>query len=615
MKVYIERLRRFVSTFMADTTGVILPYVALMMVVFIGLGALALDGGRALSMQTQMQAMADGWALAGARELNQQSGAITRATNAINNMVTTNALTGLGYSGSFTHSVNFYSSLNAANVGGGITTADDLQARYVRVIVNPVTVATILPIPFFKAGGSNSFSAGAQATAGFTSQTYCDIPPVFICNPYETGGMSDSQATAALRTNMALPSVQRQQVRLDPAKSGPGQFGYLVPPDGCTGASCLEDWVALAKPKACYQSASVDLNTGYKASVTDGFNVRFDMYVGNLKKDKGNALYAPALNVRKGYTATGGNWCNANPANPYLNSAPRVTPAVYPNVTTPISIGDFSNAGNANCKSNGNNPCVVKNVPLAIVTQVKAWRANPSPVTILSDTRVSAGTTVTAGCLAADTGVSPCKDVGAPANSLIMSQAAVGTLSAASMVVGLQTSGLPMDTSLVGNTNTFGNGQWDCESYWRINHAGAAPPANMDNLGGVCSKPANTTVSRYNVYLYENQNNARISQYSLPASAAAGGENGAPLCNGSGVGPSANQTDRRVIYSAVINCLAQGPFGGGQTANNIPVAGFAKFFMSQPVGADTTGYIYGEMSGLVGSLDEVRILNQVQLYR
>ncbi|WP_409192559.1 hypothetical protein [Bradyrhizobium sp. RDM4] len=115
--------------------------------------------------------------------------------------------------------------------------------------------------------------------------------------------------------------------------------------------------------------------------------------------------------------------------------------------------------------------------------------------------------------------------------------------------------------------------------------------------------------------MYENQNNARISQYSLPAGAAAGGENGAPLCNGSGVGPSANQTDRRLIFSAIINCLAQGPFGGGQTANNIPVAGFGKFFMSQPVGADGTGYIYGEMSGLVGSLDEVRILNQVQLYR
>src|SRR6266700_2530240 len=277
MTARIKRLRRFVSTLLADTTGVILPYVALMMVVFVGLGALALDGGRYMSMQTQMQAMADAYALAGARELNQQSGAITRATNAIDNLVTTNGLTGLGYSGSFTHSVTFYSALNDANTGGGTATSDNLLAKFVRVTVDPVTVPTIMPSPFFKAGGASNFSAGAQAIAGFTSQTYCDIPPVFICNPYETSGMSDSQATAALRTNLALAPTQRQQVRLDPAKSGPGQFGYRVPPDGCTGASCLEDWIAQAKPKACYQTASVDLNTGYKASVTDGFNVRVDM--------------------------------------------------------------------------------------------------------------------------------------------------------------------------------------------------------------------------------------------------------------------------------------------------------------------------------------------------
>jgi len=613
MPTFIMPLRRSVTAFCDDTSGFILPYVTVLMVVFIGLGALALDGGRYMSTQTQMQAIADALALSGARELDTLSGARARATSAIDNLVS-NGLTGMDYSGAITHATPiFYSALPVATAGfTGTAATSDLDARFVAVTVNPVTVPTMLPI------GLNNFSTGAQAIAGFTSRTYCDIPPVFICNPYETSGMTDSQATSALQTNLALASVRRQQIRLDPTKSGPGQFGYLVPPDGCNGASCLEDWIAQANPKTCYQTASVDLNTGFKNSVTDGFNVRFDIYAGNLKQHKGDALYAPALNVRKGYTTgTGTNWCNANPANPYLNSAPRVTPAVYPNVTTPTSVGDFSAAGNSNCNSNGNNPCVVKNVPLAIVTQIKAWLAS-SPVTVLSGTLVTAGTTVTAGCLAADLSVNPCKAVGAPANSLIMSAPAIGTQSAAPMVVGLQTSGLPMDTSLAaaGNTSTFGNGQWDCESYWRINHAGAAPPANMDNLGGVCSNAANTTVSRYAVYLYENQDNTRISQYSLPGIDNKGGENGSPHCNGSGVGPSANQTDRRVIFSAVINCLAHSDIiTGGQTANNIPVAGFGKFFMSQPVGADGTSYIYGEMSGLVGSLDQVRMLNQVQLYR
>ncbi|WOH56040.1 pilus assembly protein TadG-related protein [Bradyrhizobium sp. BWC-3-1] len=612
MTVYFERLRRSVSTFWADTTGVMLPYVALMMVVFIGLGALALDGGRALSMQTQMQAMADGWALAGARELNQQSGAITRATNAINNMVTTNALTGLGYSGSFTHSVNFYSSLNAANVGGGITTTDDLQARYVRVIVNPVTVSTMFPISFFKAGGSNSFSAGAQATAGFTSQTYCDIPPVFICNPYETAGMTDSQATAALRTNIALPSVQRKQVRLDPAKSGPGQFGYLVPPDGCTGASCLEDWIAQAKPKACYQSASVDLNTGYKASVTDGFNVRFDIYKGNLKKYQNSAAYAPATNVRQGHVRSA---CNSTAGTPYpfLSQTAASTGAIYPNATTTTATGDFDNTGNSNCSNSGNKSCVIKNVSPAIVSQVYGWIAAGLPVSVVATT-VGAGSTIDKACRPADVGTAPCSNAGAGANTLIMHAPANVKQAGVSMTVGLSLSGLPMDTNLYNNTLTFGNGQWDCDSYWRINHPGVAKPAD---IASGCLGAASTTVSRYSVYLSEINNNL-VSNFSLPGSTLKNGENGAPTCSSTGgVAASPTQTDRRVIFSAVINCLAQGPFGGGQTANNIPVAGFAKFFMSQPIGAngDGTGYIYGEMSGLVGSLDEVQILNQVQLYR
>ncbi len=43
-----------------------------------------------------------------------------------------------------------------------------------------------------------------------------------------------------------------------------------------------------------------------------------------------------------------------------------------------------------------------------------------------------------------------------------MNQAATTAGNTVNFIVGLRTSGLPMDTSLVGNTNTFGNGQWDC---------------------------------------------------------------------------------------------------------------------------------------------------------
>src|SRR5216684_8658136 len=95
----IKRAFRSVITFRDDTGGIILPYVALLLTVLIGISALAIDIGRQMSLQTQMQAIADALALAGACELNQQPGAQARATNAINTIIVSNGLTGLGYSG------------------------------------------------------------------------------------------------------------------------------------------------------------------------------------------------------------------------------------------------------------------------------------------------------------------------------------------------------------------------------------------------------------------------------------------------------------------------------------------------------------------------------------
>jgi Flp pilus assembly protein TadG len=85
----VERLAagvlRSIHSFWNDTSGLMLPYITLMLPVLVGLGLLALDGARFMSLQTQMQAAADALALAGARELNQQSGAQTRAISAMAN--------------------------------------------------------------------------------------------------------------------------------------------------------------------------------------------------------------------------------------------------------------------------------------------------------------------------------------------------------------------------------------------------------------------------------------------------------------------------------------------------------------------------------------------------
>jgi hypothetical protein len=222
------------------------------------------------------------------------------------------------------------------------------------------------------------------------------------------------------------------------------------------------------------------------------------------------------------------------------------------------------------------------------------------------------------------------------------------------------TSGLPEDTlfSTLGD-GLLGNGQWDCGDYWAISHPGVAAPASINGVSGTCGTPATTTFSRYQIYRYE------ISQGTGPAANEtwagastpneSGGvgdwsgrttgwpgngqsdvqgasnrfngngqtENGYPYCaahNGvSAVDVSTGGLDRRNIIVPVVNCLAPAELGnitGGSTANNVPVAAFGKFFLTQPVEAlGSTAGLYGEMSGAVNNNDNVTIYNMVQLYR
>src|SRR4051812_24657986 len=90
-----RKIAQFAKALRKDTSGVILPYVTIMLVVIVGASLLAVDGARYMSLQTQMQAATDALALAGAAELNGQTGARSRATTAVTNFVS-NRLSGMG---------------------------------------------------------------------------------------------------------------------------------------------------------------------------------------------------------------------------------------------------------------------------------------------------------------------------------------------------------------------------------------------------------------------------------------------------------------------------------------------------------------------------------------
>jgi Flp pilus assembly protein TadG len=89
-----EEFKQRPAQFWNDTSGSILPYVTLMLVVIMGVSVLALEGARFTGLNTQLQNGADALALAGAAELNGLPDAITRADTAISNLASNSTLAG-----------------------------------------------------------------------------------------------------------------------------------------------------------------------------------------------------------------------------------------------------------------------------------------------------------------------------------------------------------------------------------------------------------------------------------------------------------------------------------------------------------------------------------------
>lgn len=90
-----------------------------------------------------------------------------------------------------------------------------------------------------------------------------------------------------------------------------------------------------------------------------------------------------------------------------------------------------------------------------------------------------------------------------------------------------------------------------------------------------------------------------------------GQEATAPQCNTTTQG-----ADRRLLYVAIIDCVANTVQGGGQT---LPVQAFANVFVTEPAGGVPNADIYGEtedISTVVGQNTLKKLQrNEAQLYR
>jgi Flp pilus assembly protein TadG len=490
----VEKGTQFAEALWNDTSGIILPYVTMMLVVIVGLSVLALDGARLMSLQTQLQNGADALALAGAAELDRLPDSETRARTAIKHLLTNSTLFGSGASRTIAISkVEFYGRLPASDaspMSAGARATHPGNARFVSVTVRPVTLPTILPAAFF--GGAKTITAAASAVAGF-DQVVCGVTPIYVCNPYETAGMAYDQATEALQHAAANPADQGRLIRLRQydgnAPYAAADYGFLASPTLRSDDASLIDSVAVVRPAACFLQRGVNFRPGLVQSVREGFNVRFDIYEGSMSDKYDDSNYRPAQNVRKGYVLA---------------------------------------SGDAN-----QNACAAR--------RGANW------------------------------------PIGSPPD---------------------QVTGLPLDRTWP-DFGRMGEGNWDFNTYWQVNHGANAGPSAMVDGGAA----GNSNVpGRYRVYRYEIEQ-GRVGDVSL------GGESGAPACY-SGSDLSA-VPDRRILHAAVINCQNLGSVA--EPHSNVPVAAFGKFFLTLPLARAQTD-LYVEMVGLVQPGDGVSF-DVVQLYR
>ncbi|WP_417733472.1 TadE/TadG family type IV pilus assembly protein [Roseovarius sp.] len=344
-RVYARNWKDFLFTlgmgaimrgFRRDQRGYVFILALLVMPIFIGYAFIIIDIGRGNNAHGDLQAAADAVALAGAAELDGGPDAIERARAAMANV--TNTVSMLARSGSDMEITLVYEDNNGnefdvafltdlpAEDTTPLTTAfinsnratggGDAEYVYVRAQSRDLDTAFFNPADLL----SPSVPIAASAVATGTSAA-CDVPPLYICNPFEFDSTGAYQGDL-LQTSFANGDLHGRLIRLHPkgnTTESPGNFGYLQVDDGSgntnAGANNIREYFAGRTNPTCYEAGEVTTKPGAATGIRTGLNTRFDLYEGNFNNTNGKPYLNPAPNVRKGYrpAASGPNLNHCNP--------------------------------------------------------------------------------------------------------------------------------------------------------------------------------------------------------------------------------------------------------------------------------------------------------------
>jgi Flp pilus assembly protein TadG len=295
-----------------DEAGTILVFWGIVLGVVLGFVALSFDLGRASITRSELQSFADSVALAAAGELDGNSDAIERATEAANLIVDSQSFgnTDRVLEGEASFTLTFYSRLPADDATAlSAQTTDPAAAAFVRVSVTPTVVESTFGAAFaaLTSRENQDFDLGATAVAGLSIYA-CDVQPMMFCLPNNGNYPAKDNIGKMIKLRAGGPN----------AAWAPGDFGFLDPREvfvnetgpcaGLKGAPLLRCLLgAVDNITKCFNQRGVDIEPGQKAGLENSiFNIRFDIYTQSMNNAsyRNNPSYAPAPNVIKGIVPT-----------------------------------------------------------------------------------------------------------------------------------------------------------------------------------------------------------------------------------------------------------------------------------------------------------------------
>lgn len=285
-------MRSRLSAFLRDRAGAVAPLVAVGLITLVGVGGLAWDVSRAYALRGELDSAVDAAALAGATQLDGQTGALSRARSAAKSALVQNAQR-LGRTRENDVTVADADITFLQDLTTRAAATSDANAQFIQINLSPRQVGPITGALI----RTSAFNARAHAVAGYGS-ALCLVPPLMICNPNEATDLNFDGDTYTGKAFVLTPPPGGNSAW------GPGNFGFLRVG---TGATAIKDAMGRNPPQTeCFGDTALT-EPGNIQSADDWFNTRFDIYRGSAAGQSSDPQFAPSLNTIMGDKKNSGN--------------------------------------------------------------------------------------------------------------------------------------------------------------------------------------------------------------------------------------------------------------------------------------------------------------------